>query len=281
MALIETLLEFNQHVTVASDFDDERFLKYTKRVERNLIRIIGQTKYDEVDAMDDDEEAKILLQDYVANQALSSALSSFALNITNYGIFTNQVDAGEKADWRDKKDLNRNLLKFAFDALDAALAVIGITGTNLEGLFVQNLAQFERAYSLQGSYQTFLSLVPFMREVQDQFLTPVLGDCANYAFTDEQLNLIRAGIVNLTVSKAAVSGSFLLESNAVLLRIEVLPWEKVEKIEQQSLERFRADRFNVGMGYLNQVQDLIKTLPCYVEKEFVSMIEKRPSGLYL
>lgn len=281
MALINTLFEFNQHVTVSTDFEDERFLKYTKRVERNLIKIIGKNKYDEIVALPDDQEEKELLQDYVANKGLSSALSGFALNITNFGIFSNEVSEAQKADWRDKKDLNRDLLKFAFDALDSALDIIGITNTNLDGLFVTTLAQFERAFSLNGSYQTFLSLIPFMREAQDEYLNSVLGNCADYNFPGVQMDYIRAAIVNLTVSKAAVSGSFLFESNSVLLRIEVLPWEKIEKVEQKSLEEFKINRFNVAMGYLKELQAFIKTLPCYQEKEFVSKIQKKQSGLFL
>lgn len=282
MPLITTLEQFNQHVTVASDFHNEKFLKYTKKAEKNIIKLIGKMKYDEIVDLPDNDEKKDLLREYSANMGLSYALPAFVLNITTYGVFTNSTSDSQRAEWWQMKDLNRMLLKFAFTSLDDALQLIGVENTiDFNGLFVTTLKQFESSFSLGGSTQTFLSLIPFMREVQDQFLKSVLGDCWDYEFSEDQLKIIRAAIVNMALSKAATSGSFSIESNSMILRIEVLPWEKVEKIEQTALERFKQDRYNIGMGYMNQILKFVKELPCYQHREFISHIEKKASGLYL
>lgn len=280
MGLINNIAEFNEHVTVASDFDDNKLLKYAKRAERNIIKLIGKTAFESIVP---DSEEEFLLKDYVANMGLSYALPALVLNITSYGTFTNNTTDSQRAEWWQIKDLNRSLLKFAFTSLDDALDIIGIEhNQNLSDLFVTNVQQFNHVFSINESAQTFISLIPFLREVQDQYLRATLGDCYDFdEFTDEQKKIIRAAIINLALSKAAVSGSFSIESNVFLLRIEVMPWEKVEKVEQKALERFQTDRYNVGMGYLNQVLRFVKKLPCYVDKAYTNKIERKNSGLYL
>lgn len=282
MPLITTLTDFNKYVTVSSDFDDEKFLKYTRRAERKIVKLIGADKYDEFVDGDPEDPTRELLCEYAANMGLSYALPAFVLNITGHGVFTNATTDSQRAEWWQVKDLNRSLLKFAFEALDDALADIEDIDTELTaGLFVTSADQFDKVYSIGGSFQTFLSLLPFIREVQEQYLKATLGDCFDHAFTKEQKELIRAAVINLALSKAAVSGGFQLESNAMLLKIEVMPWEKVEKLEQSALERFQNDRYNIGMGYLNAVLKFTKELPCYTENPAVSEIRKKPSGLYL
>lgn len=282
MALINNISDFNKYVTVASDFDNDKLVKYAKKAERNIIKLIGKTKFDEIVNEDEDDEERLLLCEYVANMGLSYALPALVINITSFGTFTNKTTNSEPAAWWQIKDLNRSLLTFAFTALDDALQLIGIEDTEiLKGLFVTSVSQFEQVFSISGSSQTFLSLLPFIREVQDQFLRATLGDCYDYSFTPEQKKLIRAAIINLALSRAATSGSFSVEANAFILRFEVLPWEKLEKIEQSALEAFKTDRYNVGMGYLNQVLKFVKDLPCYVPKSYTSEIERKKSGLYL
>lgn len=282
MALIENINEFNKYITVSSGFDLEKLLKYAKKAERKIIQIIGQEKFNEIENAPTVDETRILLCEYSANMGLYYGLSGFVLNITSYGVFTNNTSDSVQAEWWQVRDLKRDLIQFAFSSLDEALNIIGIDDNNItDGLWVSTVKQFDRVFNINGSSQTFLSLIPFMREVQDQFISATLGDCADYNFTDKQKELIRAAIVNLTIARAATSGAFSIEGNAVVLRIEVLPWEKVEKIEQTAIEKFQTDRFNVGMGYLNKVLSFVKELPCYSQKNFKSDIEKLKSGLYL
>lgn len=279
MALIENITDFNKYVTVAADFDDDKLLKYSKKAERNIIKIIGQAAFDNVE---EETPAHTLLCEYVANLGLSYALPALVINITSYGTFTNTTTDTQRAEWWQLKDLNRTLLKFAFNALDDALQEIGLEDNDLlADLFVSSVAQFDRVFSIGGSAQTFLSLISFLREAQDQYLRATLGDCYTAEFTESQKYLIRAALVNLALSKAATSGSFSIEANGILLRYEVLPWERVEKTEQSALEKFKIDRYNIGMGYLNQVLQFATQMPCYQINKFESEIERKKSGLYL
>lgn len=282
MALINTLQEFRNYVTVASNLLDEKFDKYTKQADRDLIRILGKDKFDEIVALPTDNEVRIFLCEYSANKGLSYALPSLVLNITNFGVFTTEVSEGKPAHWSQIKDLNRTLLLFAFNALDDAIKEVGVENIiSLKGLFIKSLSEFEDFFSLAGSSQTFLSLVPLMREVQEQYIRAAIGDCYYYQFTDEQLKPIQGAIANLTVAKASVSGSFTIEPKGFLLRFEVLPWEKVEKTQQGVLEKFNEDRTAISMGYLNQIAKVLKSLPCYQPKEIESTIVRKKSGLYL
>src|SRR5690606_18560509 len=114
-----------------------------------------------------------------------------------------------------------------------------------------------------------------------QYLRATLGNCYGYNFPSEQLKAIQGAIANFAVAKAATSGSFRIESGSFVLRFEVLPWEKVEKVEQSRLEKFTADRMAIANGYLNRVLKFVKTLPCYQEPENHSKIIQKKSGLYL
>lgn len=282
MALINTLEEFNQHVSVASNLLNASFLKYTKLAERNLKKMFGAEKLQEIEGKGPDDEARQLLCTYSANMGLSYALPAMALNITNFGVYTTVTTEGQPAQWHQTKDLNRNLLKFAFNALDDAIQLIGIDFVSkLDGLFITSVAQFEEFYSLNGSAQTFLSLLPFMREAQEQYLRGTLGECFDYDFTESQLKDIRGAIANYTIAKASTSGSFSIESSGFLLRFEVMPWEKVEKLQQSILEKFKDDRMEIAMGYLNKVLKFLKELPCYKPARSCSVIAKKRSGLYL
>lgn len=282
MALISTIEELNRYVTVSSNFDDPNILKFTKKSERNLSKQLGKEKFEEIESRAEDDEVRELLCEYSANIGLSYALPNLIINITQFGAFTNLTSKSEKAEWWQLKDLNRNLLKFGFTALDDALLLIGTNEISThKDLFVSSLSQFERCFSIKNSPQTFLSLIPFLRESQEQFLKPTLGDCFDYDFDASQLNDIRAALVNLALSKAATSGAFSVEANAMILRFEVLPWEKVEQIQQSALDRFKEDRYNIGMGFLTRVSQFLKELPCYKVKEFISEIEKKESGLFL
>lgn len=282
MALIKDITEFNKHVSVASNLLDQSFLKYTKIAERDLKKLIGKEKFDEIEALDPDDETRELLATYSANMGLSYGIPAMTLNVTNFGVFTTVVSEGQTAQWHQIKDLNRNLLKFAFNALDDAIQLIGVEHiAKLDGLFITSVSQFEEFYSLNGSAQTFLSLIPFMRESQEQFLRATLGDCYDHKFNEDQLKKIRGAVANFAVAKAAISGSFSIESNGFLLRFEVLPWEKVEQVQQSRLEKFHQDRMDIAMGYLNGVLEFLKALPCYQAPESVSEITRKNSGLFL
>lgn len=282
MKLINSIEDLNKHVVVASDFYQDKLLIFTNRVEREFKKSIGEAKYESIVSSDEDDDLRIIACSFVANKGLSLALPSLVLNITSAGVFTNATTDSQRAEWWQMKDLNRSLLKASFEALDEVYSEIGIDKiADVNDLYVKNLKQFEHVYSLGGSAQTFMSLIPFMREVQEQYIYNTLQNCIAHEFNDYQLKIIRAAIVNLALSKAATSGSFSIESNAMLLRFEVMPWEKVEKLEQQTLTNFKEDRFNIGMGYLHKVSQFIKDLPCYEKKEYQSDIQKLKSGLYL
>lgn len=282
MALIDNISDFNKFVTVSSDFDSSKLLKYAQKAERKVIRMIGKSKFTEIENAPFEDETRQLLCEYVANQGLYLGLSGFVLNITGFGVFTNATSDAVRAEWWQVRDLKRDLAQFSFTALDEALELIGVENNDLlKDLWVTSTAQFNKVYNINNSTQTFLALLPFIREAQDEFLSSTLGNCANHSFTEAQKELIRAALVNLAVSKAATSGAFSFDSNAMLLRIEVLPWEKVEKIEQSAIEKFQSDRFNIAMGYLNQISKLVKELPCYQPTPIKSEILKKDSGLFL
>lgn len=282
MALINTIAELNQYVTVSSNFDDENILKFTKKAERNLSKIIGKDKLEEIIGRAKDDEVRELLCEYSANLGLSYAMPNLVINITNFGVFTNLASKAEKAEWWQLKDLNRNLLAFSFTALDDAISLIGVDSIAMaEGVFVETLSQFERYFSIKNSAQTFMSLIPFLREAQAQYLIPTLGKCASFPFTDAQLDDIRAAMVNIALSKAATSGAFSVEAHAFVLRFEVLPWEKVEKLEMSVLENFTNERYGIGMGFLTRVSHFVKDLPCFESRVIQPDIERKCSGLYL
>lgn len=289
--------EVAEFVEIANDFSFKSLDKYLIQAERDLKIFFGSDFFNEIYSLDETSEElnslKNTIKDFIASKALILGLAGINLDISNAGI--NEITPGktENAAWYKIKDYRRDLVTNYNKALDYGFQLIEENSESLtkwdsspinksfSKLKIKSLSEFEEYFSLNGSYSTFYALQPFIREAQEKFIDPLLSDCLNN-LNDSINEKIRAALVNLTVAEVAEVGIFKLENNGALVKIEVLPWEKVEVLSDDRLERLKEKRLSTANGYLNKLLQEVKKLDCYKEPEIVTYgPKKKKSGLYL
>ena len=314
--LINTIVDLKRHIIVSATFDFEKVLPFAKRVERKIILdLIGQEQYDTiiVHAFNAESTAPInqvkeLLEEAVANYSLFLAMPTINILITNSGTKTSTTTNSENADWKDKRDLNRSLLKTYNEALDDAFQLMEENVTDFpewqaskyytvfKDLIVPQTTIFNDHFSIQKNRPTFLALKPYMREVEDQYLKAMLGKetltllktKSTVDVINEALELAQKAIVAFTVAKAAITGTFTFTDSSFTVASDQLPWEKQSELSKEDRNDLKKARQEAGEEYLKSLKKLIidnKTVfPAYVdnaEKGITDKIIRTKSGLFL
>jgi hypothetical protein len=316
MKLINGIADLKNHIIVSATFDFEKVLPFAKRVERKIILdLIGQEQYDLIVAHSFDSEittpinqVKELLEEAVANYSLFLAMPTINILITNSGTKTSTTTNSENADWKDKRDLNRSLLKTYNEALDDAFQIMEENVadfpewqsskyyTVFKDLIVQHTAQFNDHFSIQKNRQTFFALKPYMREIEDQYLKAMLGDVtlalikskSVVPIINEAQEVARKAVVAFTVAKAAITGTFTFSDSSFTVASDQMPWEKQSELSKEDRNDLKADRQLAGEEYLKSLKKLIvaspEIFPAYqdkAEKGITDKIIRNKSGLFL
>ena len=314
--LINTIDDLKRHIIVSATFDFEKVLPFSKRVERKIILdLIGQEQYDTIivhtfnaESTTPINQVKELLEEAVANYALFLAMPTINILITNSGTKTSTTTNSENADWKDKRDLNRSLLKTYNEALDDAFQLMEENVadfpewsgskyyTIFKDLIVPQTTIFNDHFSIQKNRQTFLALKPYMREVEDQYLKAMLGKetlillktKSTNDIVNESLELAQKAVVAFTVAKAAITGTFTFTDSSFTVASDQLPWEKQSELSKEDRNDLKKARQEVGEEYLKSLKKLIlenKTVfTAYVdnsEKGITDKIIRKKSGLFL
>lgn len=305
--LIENIAGLKKHLTVSANFDFNKILPYTKRAERKFIKnqigheqlqLICDHVIDE-DANEPMDQVKLLLEEAAANYAFWSAVPFLNLQITNYGIKTAETKQTENATWKDIADLKRSLLETAQEAIDDAFEIMeGATGdfqawrdsdhyTVFSNFIVRHTKTFNTYFDIQNNRKTFLSIKPYMYEIEEQYLLPMLGKCTldfvkTTSIVPEVLRvqeLLKMATVALTVSKVATVGKFLFTATSFIIQSEEMPWEKSKlELSPENQEKLRVDRENAGLEYLKKVKNILLDNPtifdCYEDKEEIGIKQR-------
>ncbi|MBC5840752.1 hypothetical protein H8R23_04985 [Flavobacterium sp. F-380] len=314
--LINTIADLKRHIIVSATFDFAKVLPFAKRVERKIILdLIGQDQYDSIvihalvpESSAPIDQVKELLEEAVANYALFLAMPTINILITNGGTKTSTTTNSDNADWKDKRDLNRSLLKTYNEALDDAFQIMEENVTDFsewqsskyytvfKDLVVQHTAQFNDHFSIQKNRQTFLALKPYMREVEDQYLKAMLGDDtlslikskSEITIVNQAQEIARKAVVAFAVAKAAITGTFTFTDSSFTVASDQLPWEKQSELSKEDRNDLKKDRQLAGEEYLKSLKKLIITYPLMfpayqdkAEKGITDKIIRKPSGLFL
>ena len=316
MRLINNIADLKRHIIVAATFDFQKVLPFAKRVERKIILdLIGQDQYDTIvvhpfseDSTAPINQVKELLEEAVANYSLFLAMPTINVLITNSGTKTVENKEATNADWKDKRDLNRSLLKTYNEALDDAFQIMEENVdafqewrdsnyyTIFKELVVSQTSIFNDHFSIQKNRPTFLALKPYIREVEDRYLKPMLGDetlallrakATNAVILQAQDNAQKA-VVALTVAKAAITGTFIFTESSFTVASDQLPWEKQSELSKQDRNDLKADRQKSGEEYLKELKRVIvenpTVFPAYqdkTEKGISDKLIRKKSGLFL
>lgn len=317
MRLINNIADLKRHIIVAATFDFEKVLPFAKRAERKIILdLIGQEQYDTlvIHTLDPDSsipinQVKLLLEEAVANYSLFMAMPTINVLVTNSGTKTSENKEATNADWKDKRDLNRSLLKTYNEALDDAFQIMEENVadfpewrdskyyTVFKDLVVSQTTIFNDYFNIQKSRQTFIACKPSMREVEEQYLRAMLGESTLILLKEKSLNqvlfrtqeLAQKAIVALTVAKVADTGTFSFTETSFTVSTDQMPWEKTNlELSEEKLARLRKAKQLAGEEYLKALKKLIvanpSIFPAYqdkVETGITPKIIKKKSGLFL
>jgi hypothetical protein len=316
MKLINDIVDLRRHIIVSATFDFEKVLPFAKRVERKIILdLIGQEQYDVLaDLPLDPSNAKLvykvkeLLEEAVANYSLFLAMPTINILITNSGSKTTENKEASNADWKDKRDLNRSLLKTYNEAIDDAFQIMEENVSDFpewaaskyytvfKDLIVQQTTTFNNHFSIQKNRQTFCALKPAMREVEDQYFRAMLGaetlsllktKTTDPVILDAQ-ELAQKACVAFTVSKAALTGTFAFTDSSFTVASDQLPWEKQSELSKEDRNDLKKDRQRAGEEYLKSLKKLVVAnptqFPAYqdkTEKGITDKLIRKKSGLFL
>lgn len=317
MRLINDILDLKRHIIVAATFDFHKVLPFAKRAERNLILdLIGKEQYDAIvihpfveDSSAPIDLVKGLLEEAMANYSLFMAMPTINVLITNSGTKTSENKEAANADWKDKRDLNRSLLKTYNEALDNAFQIMeeNVTVftawkdskyyTVFKDLIVSQTAIFNDHFSIQKSRQTFMACKPTMREVESQYLKAMLGPETLALLKTKSEDVVinsaieeaQKAIVAFTISKIADTGAFTFTDTSFVVATDQMPWDKTNlELSEEKLSRLRKAKQTAGEEYLKALKKIIVAnplvFPSYqdkVETGITPKIIKKKSGLYL
>lgn len=315
--LINNIADLKKHLTISANFDFNKILPYTKRAERKFIQ--SQIGYEQLqlicshaivaDSQEPMDRVKFLLEEAAANYAFWLAVPFINLQISNFGIKTTETTQSENANWKDIADLKRSLLETASEAIDSALEIMeGATATFstwrdsqyftvFADFIVRHTQTFNTYFDIQNNRKTFLSIKPYMYEIEEQYLLPMLGKCTldfvkTTSIVPEVLRvqeLLKMATVALTVSKVATVGKFLFTATSFVISTEEMPWEKSKlELSPENQEKLRIDRENAGLEYLKKIKSILLENPtifdCYEDKLEAGLTEKiitKKSHLFL
>jgi hypothetical protein len=314
--LINNIADLKRHIIVSATFDFLKVLPFAKRVERKIILgLIGREQYDTIvvhtfveDNTEPINQVKELLEEAVANYSLFLALPTINVLITNSGTKTSENKEASNADWKDKRDLSRSLLKTYNEAIDDAFQIMEENTTDFpewvaskyytifKELIVQQTMVFNEHFTIQKNRQTFIALKPYMREVEDQYFKAMLGaemlTLLKTKSTDpiilEAQELAQKAVVAFTVAKAALTGTFTFTDSSFTVSSDQLPWEKQSELSKEDRNDLKADRQKAGEEYLKSLKKIVVAnptlFPAYQdksEKGITDKIIKKKSGLFL
>lgn len=312
--LINSVTDLKRHIILSATFDFAKVLPHSDRSERKIFtNLIGREQCTKIidHPFDAESDAPInivkkLFEEAVSHYALFQAMPTLNLLITNAGTKTTDTSESAPADWKDKLDLNRSLVKIYTEALDEAFEIMEDnpgdfpewTGskyyTIFKDLLVCQTKTFNEYFSIQNNRFTFIALKPFMREVESQFFKGMLGQCtldflkaksAN-AIVIEAQEIAQRAMVALTVAKTAENGAFTFTETSMTYSMDILPWEKKQQLSDARLEKLQKARQTAGEEYLKQLKRIIVANPavftCYedkIESGFETKLIKKKSGL--
>lgn len=298
MAFITTKEQLHQYVTIEGGIEFEKLKPYLIRAERDLQEIIGKELSLKIQFIDKNETLKEA-NDYacglIASKALSEALNALKLKISNSGVKLSTPQNTDQPNWWDVKDLQRDLNKTSNKYLNYLLKCFD-QNTDLfpewvtspvqapgKDLLIKSLDDFENYYSLNGSFTTFIALRPFIRDAQFIHVEKQLNGCYNSDdLTDEMLQDIKGALANYTIAAVADTGLFKLEENGALVKLELMPWEKAEKITDFRLDRLKEQRLEIAKQYLKKTLMEISKLLCFIREEETELLTiKKPSMLFV
>lgn len=253
--ILTSTADLKKYISVATNFNfatlepyiTKAINSYTKKVVGNLHALLEATAT-ETDANIKNE----------AREHLRSAISNFAYYLFSpYASIT--MDSSGMANVQNDKQtplqnwqlisIQRELLRSGHESMDLLLEILENNpsiftawttefGTMNKDLLVHNTTDFQLCYNINNSRQTFLSLVPSLRQIEDKYIKTLFSaevitamKSATTGSLLELKNYCQKAIVCFTIAKVYDEGIFHLDASGIKLKFDVLPWEKIQAVD--------------------------------------------------
>lgn len=274
--IVKDIATFKKHVTCGFDFEFDLIAPYIKTQERKHIKsVIGSELYATWEVAPTAETPKLvheLLQEASSNFAMLTYTHVGVVHISNAGFSISNNPNSIPAGWGQLKDLRRQLLKTANEALDEALEIMEANAalfptwitsqgyTDFKGFFVSKTQDFQKYYNIENSRLTFLRLKPHLLKVEDKYFEALLGPetvtiikAAALDPAKAALKLARAAQVALCVAELAYEGAFAITPNGLVITSEELPGENYNRLAEKELYNFHRAKLEDGNEYLRKL----------------------------
>lgn len=294
--LINSIADVQNHLSISKNFDWDKLNPSIKRGDRKfIISVIGDEQYDAIAGYNGDDRTilrvKNMLSEASATYGVMLAIPTVNNSLTNSGVKSNKNEQTENASWHEVRDLIRTYGTIANEALDESLRLMESnpnkflewSASEFYTVFTQNIVQQTSQFDfVLNNRMSFIALKPYMKEVEEQYLKPLLGDAFS-KFTIKSSDVIiqrgqelaRSAVNSLTIAKVAATGTFLFTPSGLMVNIVEMPWEKNKLLSEFQLENLRQERQNSGEEYLKK----LKTFMLANTSKFEGFIDNASSVL--
>lgn len=294
--IIANTSELQKYIPVNDTFVFETFQSYISKANNSYVKkYVGNLITELADAESGDDES-------IKNQArehLRSALANFAffmyqpffqLQMDSSGMSTVTNENRKQPEWWQLADVRRDLLRSGHESMDALMEILEQNpdefvdftenySTQYKELLVRNANDFNNCYNIFNSRQTFLALVPTIRQVETQLLKNFITDdfysdlketipTDSEASTtaDDELKIqikkyLQQAIVCFTIARIYNEGLFHFDASGVKLKFDALPNEKVQAIDYgkpaEQLQRAIKAQIENGTQFILLAKELI------------------------
>ena len=222
-----------------------------------------------------------------------------SVNMDGSGMSNNVSESRKNIEWWQLNDIRRELLRSGHESMDLLLAILEANptvftdwttkfGSKNKELLVHNTDEFQKCYNIFESRQTFLALIPAIRQVEDQyintFLCPELLAVLKANPVDHILKLkeyLQKAIVHFTIAKVYDEGIFHLDASGIKLKFDTLPNETAKAIDYGKavgqLERSVKKNTDNGTNYIGLAKQLIIDNPTSFTQCTNPLLTKTPT----
>jgi hypothetical protein len=288
--ILSTTADLQKYISVSANFTFLVFEPYIDKAATSFTRKYVGEMHEQLKNEASGVNAEILNQ---ARNHLRSAIANFgyflftpfnSVNMDGSGMSNNVSENRKNLEWWQLNDIRRELLRSGHESMDLLLVILEANPTifpewtakfgaiNKE-LLLHSTAEFQNSYNIFESRQTFLALLPSIRQVEDQyintFLCPeLLTALKSNPTEDNVLKLkehLQKAIVHFTIAKVYDEGIFNLDASGIKLKFDTLPNETAKAVDYgkavDQLNRAIKKNIDNGTNYMNLAKQLITDNP--------------------
>lgn len=288
--ILSTKEDLKKYISISDNFEFDAFALYiTKAINTYTFKYVGNLHVFLVEEATGNN-SQILNE---AREHLRSAIANFgyflftpynSVMMDSSGMANIQNEQRKNIEWWQLNDIRRELLRSGHESMDLLLEILEANPTvfpdwttkfalNNKKLLVHSTAEFQKAYNIFNSRQTFLALLPAISQVEDQYINNYLCKELLLAIKSNPNNdkliflkeYLQKAIVHFTIAKVYNEGIFHLDASGIKLKFDTLPNETIKAVDygKQVDQLNRAIKINTdnGSNYMALAKQLILDNP--------------------